>query len=178
MCYNVDLIIYNQKQMYTIENLKASITHEINVIKHLFSKIPEGQMGYKPTEKQRTMLELLKYLSGLTPATIAMVYTAEPKAFMDIQKVATETVTPENFIEKLESGVKDAMTMLDKFTDEDLNTVVNIFAMGDKTKGVYLVDTIGKWLAAYKLQLFLYIKSSGNTSIGTSNVWGGYDMEN
>lgn len=163
--------------MYTKENLKASVVHEINVIKHLFTKIPEGQMGYKPTEKQRTMLELLKYLSALTPATIEMVHTAEPKAFMDIQKVATETVTTENFIEKLDQGVANAMATLDKFTDEDLSMVVNIFGMGDKTKGVYLVDTIVKWLAAYKLQLFLYIKSSGNTDIGTSNAWGGFDQE-
>ncbi len=163
--------------MYTKENLKASITHEINVIKHLFSKIPEGQMGYKPTEKQRTMLELLKYLCALTPATVEMVYTAEPKVFMDIQKTATETVTAENFIEKLDMGATEAMATLDKFTEEDLATVVNIFGMGDKTKGVYLVDTIVKWLSAYKLQLFLYIKSSGNTDIGTSNVWGGFDQE-
>lgn len=163
--------------MYTKDNLKASVMHEINVIKHLFTKIPEGQMGYKPTEKQRTMLELLKYLSALTPATIEMVYTAEPKAFMDIQKIATDSVTPENFIEKLDEGVTSAMVTLDKFTDEDLSTVVNIFGMGDKTKGVYLVDTLVKWIAAYKLQLFLYIKSSGNTDIGTTNAWGGFDQE-
>jgi hypothetical protein len=123
------------------------------------------------------MLELLKYLSALTPATIEMVYTAEPKAFMDIQKIATESVTAENFIEKLDEGVTSAMVTLDKFTDEDLSTVVNIFGMGDKTKGVYLVDTLVKWIAAYKLQLFLYIKSSGNTDIGTTNAWGGFDQE-
>lgn len=163
--------------MYTKENLKASITHEINVIKHLFTKIPEGQMGYKPTEKQRTTLELLKYLSAVTPATIGMVYAADPQVFMDAQKTATETVTAENFLEKLDGGAQDAMVILDKFTDDDLNTVVNIFGMGDKSKGVYLIDTIIKWLAAYKMQLFLYIKSSGNTDVGTSNVWGGYDQE-
>jgi hypothetical protein len=32
-----------------------------------------------------------------------------------------------------------------------------------------------KWLAAYKLQLFLYAKVTGATQIGTANAWAGID---
>ena len=33
-----------------------------------------------------------------------------------------------------------------------------------------------KWMAAYKMQLFLYIKANGRADLGTSNVWGGRDL--
>jgi hypothetical protein len=65
-----------------------------------------------------------------------------------------------------------------RFDSEKLNEVMNVFMMGDKTKGVYLVETILKWIVAYKMQLFLHIKASGNTLVGTSNVWGGMDVPN
>jgi hypothetical protein len=38
-----------------------------------------------------------------------------------------------------------------------------------------LVDYLLQWAAAYKMQLFLYIKQMG-IKVGTSNVWGGMDM--
>ena len=65
---------------------------------------------------------------------------------------------------------------MDQCTDEELAKVINLYGMGDKTKGVYLVENLLKWLAAYKMQLFLYVKANGNASIGTSNLWGGVDM--
>ena len=85
-------------------------------------------------------------------------------------------VTKDNFILTLDAHVKIAMDLLEKFTDEVLNEKVNLFQMGEMTKGVYLVETVLKWLPAYKMQLFLHIKAMGNTSIGTSNLWGGFDM--
>ena len=45
-----------------------------------------------------------------------------------------------------------------------------------KGLGTALVDGPLKWLLAYKMQLFLYVKASGATGIGTSNVWGGRDQ--
>ncbi len=116
--------------MYTKEQLIAAMRNEFRIIKHLAEKIPADTEGYKPTEKQRTTLELLQYLS--------IIFVA--------------------------------------FTDEELAVVINLYGMGDKPKATYLVECLLKWAAAYKMQLFLYIKSSGNSSIGTSNLWGGMDM--
>ena len=162
--------------MYSRQNLIDSIKHEHNVVKHLFAKIPEGQFNYKPTENQRTTLELLQYLSMVTPATIEAIRTADTKVFMPFVEIS-KTVTAENFLELFDTHLALALESLEKISDEDLHTTINIFRMGDMSKGVYLVETILKWLAAYKMQLFLYIKASGNTSIGTSNVWGGFDTE-
>jgi hypothetical protein len=132
-------------------------------------------MDYKPTEKQRTTLELLQYISIAVPAAVKLVYTSDMKVF-DPFVVRSKTVTAENFIEMLDMGEKEAMEGIDKFTSDDLSQVVNIFQMGEMSKGVYLVETAVKWLSAYKMQLFLYAKASGNSDIGTSNLWGGMDM--
>ena len=161
--------------MYTKEDLKLSLAHEFNVVRHLFTKIPEGKFDYKPTEKQRTTLELLQYLSIAVPAAVAVVSAGDSKAFHPYVE-RSKTVTSENFIEIFSQGEKEAIDVIDAFTPEQLLEKINIFMMGDMTKGVYLVETSLKWIVAYKMQLFLYIKASGNTSIGTSNLWGGMDM--
>mgnify|MGYP005725594825 FL=1 len=40
-----------------------SIEHETTVIKHLASKISSDVLDYRPTPSQRSMLELLQYLT-------------------------------------------------------------------------------------------------------------------
>lgn len=161
--------------MYTKQDLIDSIKNEHRIIVHLFGKIPVGTFDYKPTEKQRTTLELLQYLSMVSPATVEVVAKADASHFMPFVEIG-KTVTPDNFLEIFDKHLSQAVSSLEVMTDEDLATSINLFQMGDKTKGVYLVETLLKWLAAYKMQLFLYIKASGNPDIGTSNLWGGMDM--
>ena len=47
---------------------------------------------------------------------------------------------------------------------------------GSAPLGVAILNGPFKWVAAYKLQLFLYAKACGATGIGTSNAWRGADM--
>ena len=84
--------------------------------------------------------------------------------------------TIENFPSKMDEQLVLWKQMMETFDDAELEKIINIYMMGDMTKGRYLVENLLKWLAAYKMQLFLYIKASGNTSLGTSNLWGGMDM--
>ena len=48
--------------MYTKTDFLISMDREIDIIKHLYTKINPEHLGYKPTEAQRTKLELLQYL--------------------------------------------------------------------------------------------------------------------
>lgn len=160
--------------MYTKQNLIDSVANEFRILKHLTEKIPAGTEGYKPTEGQRTTLELLQYLSHIfvsaTQTILAGAY--DPSA----PRADTSGVTIANFPEMLDAQFAEFSALMEKFDDAELEKVINIYGMGEKTKGVYLVENLLKWLGAYKTQLFLYIKASGNTSLGTSNLWGGVDM--
>lgn len=161
--------------IYTKENLIASIENEFRILKHLWSKIPAGTEGYKPSEGQRTTLELLQYLSAIFANSTHVIYEGNIEAYKTGPVNPMET-TMQNFPEKMDAQLAVWKTMMEKFDDAQLATIINIYGMGDMPKGRYLVENLLKWAAAYKMQLFLYCKASGNTSINTANLWGGVDM--
>lgn len=161
--------------MYTKQNLIEAVSNEFRIIKHLAEKIPADTEGYKPTEGQRTTLELLQYISCIFSATTEVILGNDVALFSTFSQHTKET-TLQNFNSVMEKQEIDFKNTMGKFSDEELEKVINLYGQGEKTKGVYLVESLLKWAAAYKMQLFLYIKSSGNTSLGTSNLWGGMDM--
>ena len=157
--------------MYTKQNLIDMVSNEFRIIKHLAEKIPADTEGYKPTEGQRTTLELLQYLASIFGSMAKVIYANDTSVY----GTAPET-TFENFPALMDAQLAELTTTINQFTDEDMETVMNLYGQGEKTKGVYLVESLLKFTSAYKMQLFLYIKASGNTSLGTSNLWGGMDM--
>ncbi len=161
--------------MYTKEHLIRAMKNEFRIIKHLAEKVPADMEGYKPTEKQRTTLELLQYISILFVAFVETVKQNDVKAFGSFGERSKGT-TLANFPQCMDVQEQEVVAALEAFTDEDLQTIINLYGQGDNTKAAYLVESLLKWAAAYKMQLFLYIKASGNSAIGTSNLWGGMDM--
>ncbi len=161
--------------MYTKQQLTTAIQNEFRIIKHLAEKIPADTEGYKPTENQRTTLELLQYLSIIFIASAQAIKANDTAVFGPFAERSKET-TLLNFAAVMDTQEAELVSLLQEFTDAELQMVMNMFNQGEKTKGVYLVESLLKWASAYKMQLFLYIKSSGNSAIGTANLWGGIDM--
>ncbi len=161
--------------MYTKQQLTEAMQNEFRIIKHLAEKIPADTEGYKPTENQRTTLELLQYLATVFIASAQAISTNDVGAFALFAERAQKT-TLSNFAEMMHIQETELVALIQTLTDEDLQTVINLYNQGEKTKGAYLVESLLKWSSAYKMQLFLYIKSSGNSTIGTPNLWGGVDM--
>jgi hypothetical protein len=58
--------------------LIASLQNEVRILLHLASKIDRAQLDYRPTPKQRSTIDLLKYLSVMGPA---LVQSAKAGAF-------------------------------------------------------------------------------------------------
>ena len=54
----------------TKNELIESLQHEVRVLLHLASKIDRSMLDYRPTPKQRSTLELLKYLSLMGPGLV------------------------------------------------------------------------------------------------------------
>lgn len=160
--------------MYSKQDFINSFSNDIRIIKHLAGKIPADKADFRPTPGQRSVLELMQYLSSIGQPTCDAIFQGTTDVYKNYD--GGKSTTFENFIEMLNKQEADVIAFMEKFTDEELSKVINLYGMGDKTKGVYLVDTIGKWFPAYKMQLFLYMKQMGIENIGTSNVWGGMDM--
>src|SRR5690348_9353661 len=54
----------------TKPELIAALQHEVRILQHLTSKIEPAMLDYRPTPKQRSTLELLKYLTNMGPGLI------------------------------------------------------------------------------------------------------------
>ena len=92
---------------------------------------------------------------------------------MELAK-APNDVTFENFISKMDEQANFVKETVGALSEEDLAKEHTIWG-NTASLAVHLLGVL-KTITAYKMQLFLYIKESGNHAIGTSNVWAGMDM--
>ena len=47
----------------TKQELIASLQHEVRILVHLAGKVDREKLDYRPTPKQRSTIELLRYMS-------------------------------------------------------------------------------------------------------------------
>lgn len=161
--------------MITKDQLAASLTHECDVVLHLFSKLPEGALEYRPSAEQRTTLELLRYLAVIGIAAIHCMNVKDWKAFAPFSERVKE-MTGEEFPAAMELQKKEIQDFLASVSEETLRTQEAPMPGGGMLPlGAAIINGPLKWLAAYKLQLFLYAKAAGATELKTSNAWRGSD---
>ena len=55
----------------TKQELISSLQSEVRILLHLSSKIDKSKLDYRPTPKQRSILELLQYMAIMGPTQIA-----------------------------------------------------------------------------------------------------------
>ena len=158
--------------------LIASLQNEVRILLHLAHKIDRSTLDYRPTPKQRTTLELLRYMSMMGPMMIKYglakggefdrdAWTVEAKAAeaRDFdQTLATISAQPDEYVK-----------LFAEVTDDDCRSEITVFDGSKMTCGNYLVNSVLGGCAAYRLQLFLYLKACGQEELGTSNLWGGVD---
>jgi hypothetical protein len=161
--------------MITKNDILESIRHESNVCKHLAGKLTEGSLEYRPTPGQRSTLELLRYLSvaGIA-ATRSMV--AKDWSIWGTYKPRAEAMTAEEFPALMDQQMEELTAFLDTIDDEAFHTqIVKLPTGHEMPVDAGLVNSVLKWFAAYKMQLFLYAKSTGSENITTYDCWAGID---
>ena len=159
----------------TKSELLSSLQHEVRILLHLASKIDRAKLDYRPTPKQRSTLELLKYLSIMGPGLVQAAKSGgfDPAVWTEAQK----TAEARDFDQTLAviAGHSDAYaTLLGEMSDADFRADIDMF--GSKTsRGAFIVNLVLGGSAAYRTQLFLYLKACGREELGTMNLWGGVD---
>lgn len=163
--------------MISREDLLRALVHEANVCKHLFTKIPEGGMEYRPTEGQRSTFELLRYLATCGIGPIASYVEGDWKAYSQLDE-EVQNMTPEEFPEIMDRQIERMQEAMNGISDQDLTTKkVMAPGAGEQVLGTAIMRTSYAWLVGYRMQLFLYIKGAGNAEINTANNWGGVDYK-
>jgi Zn-dependent oligopeptidase len=159
--------------MITKEQFVQNLVREIDIIKHLAEKVDSTKLDYRPTEKQRSTLELLQYLGQMVHTGVSAYIAGDQALYVELSK-NKDAVTFENFISKMDEQSKFAEEAIGALSEEDMKRESTIWG----TTAPLALQLLGvlKNVVAYKMQLFLYIKACGNANIGTSNLWAGVDM--
>ncbi len=161
----------------TKSELIAAFQNEVRILLHLTTKVEPSMLDYRPTPKQRSTLELLRYLTIMGPM---LVRAAKAGAFdaeaWTTAETAAEGLTFEQARAALAAQSDEYARLIEEFSDDELREQVSVFGMGPKTsRGEFLVTQVLCGCAAYRTQLFLYLKACGRQELSTWNLWGGMD---
>lgn len=160
----------------TKPELITALQHEVHILLHLASKIDRSKLDYRPTPKQRSTLELLRYLSIMGPQLVLA--TKAGKFDPAVWTEATKAADARDFDQTLAviAAQKDGYAKgVGAFTDDELRGEIDPFGSGKTSRGAFLVNLVLCGCAAYRTQLFVYLKSCGREELGTMNLWAGVD---
>ena len=152
--------------MITPAQFMDAVDHETRVILHLATKVPPGAYDWRPTPGQRSMLELMRYLTASAEVPCRAMIEGNWDA-AEALEAAAEAVTPATFaaaMAKQRDGIARALAPL---TGRDYLERDAKLPWGTPVKlGEALVRTVLYTLVAYRMQFFLYVKQSGVPDIG------------
>ncbi len=160
-------------EMISIQEFEQSILDDLRIVKHLLTLVPADAWDYRPSPKQRSTLELVQYLCKMPKAMILTALQSDPSPF----KIAAEEgskLKPSDVNAAIDAEIRDIKKILADITEAQLQEKTDPFKMGPQRKGYLLLNGVLKNTAAYKMQLFLYIKANGRDDIGTTDVWAGF----
>jgi hypothetical protein len=159
----------------TKEELIASLQNEVRILLHLAGKIDRSQLDYRPTPKQRSTLEMLQYLSVMGPTLIPFMKTgvfdgaAWQAAFSAARDLNFDQVL--SAIEKQKNGYAE---LLQGWSEGEFRGEIEMFGRKG-SRGSLVVNLVLCAHAAYRTQLFLYLKACGHEELNTMNLWAGVD---
>jgi hypothetical protein len=163
----------------TKDELISSLRHEVRILLHLASKVDPAMLDYRPTPKQRSTLELLQYMAIMGPTQIAVIKTGafnRPalSAAWGPADAAAKAMNFDQAIAAIRKQSDEYARLLNEWTEADFRAEIDMF--GNKsTRGRQLVNLVLNGHAAYRTQLFCYLKSCGREELSTMNLWAGMD---
>jgi hypothetical protein len=161
----------------TKSELITLLQKEVRLLLHLTTKIDPSMLDYRPTPKQRSTIELLRYLTTSAPALIQ--YAKGQPMDADAIAEATRQANSRDFDETLAAlaSLPDQYAeLLADLSDDDLRGEIMWVDGSRITRGFFLVNYVFGQFTAYRLQLFLYLKACGREELNTMNLWLGADV--
>lgn len=159
----------------TKPELIASLQNEVRILLHLAGKVEPGMLDYRPTAKQRSTLELIRYLSMMGPQ---IVQAAKAGVFDEAAWGAAEEAASTRTFDQAKAAIaaqaETYASELGSLTDADFRAEIEVFG-AKASRGAFLVTWLLSGCAAYRTQLFLYLKACGRDELNTMNLWAGVD---
>ena len=156
--------------------LIASLQHEVRILLHLAGKIDRSKLDYRPSPKQRSTIELLRYLSMMGPTIIeyAKATTPDPNLWPSEARAA-DARDFDQTIAAIAAQRDVYAKILGDMSEADFRADVTDFGGNKTTRGALIVNLVLCGCAAYRTQLFLYLKACGREELTTMDLWAGID---
>jgi hypothetical protein len=158
----------------TKEELIASLQNEVRILVHLAGKVDKSELDYRPTPKQRSILELLRYMVMMGPTEVAIIKTGAFATNWGPAEAAVKTMSYDQAVAAIQKQSDEYARLLSGWTEADFRAEVDMFGR-KSTRGALLVNLVLGGYAAYRTQLFCYLKSCGREELSTWNLWAGVD---
>ena len=163
----------------TKKELIRSLNGEIRLLLHLISKVDSAQLDYRPTPKQRTTIELLQYLTIFGPIHLNAILadTFEMDSWSrswTTGKAASKELNLDQAQAAIAGHAKFYAERIESCSDERLSEEFEMFGQ-KSTRAAWIINLVLCHYSAYRMQLFLYLKSSGQEELNTMNLWVGMD---
>jgi hypothetical protein len=156
--------------------LITALQAEVRIVLHLAGKIDRTKLDYRPTPKQRSTIELLRYLSMMGPTLVRYLKTQAKDAEMWMTAAAAaDRRDCDQAIAAIAAQAAEYAELLGDMSEADLRVETMGVDGSPTTRGAALVTGVLASCTAYRMQLFLYLKSSGREDLGTMNLWAGID---
>jgi len=159
----------------TKPELIAALQNEVRILQHLTTKVDPSMIEYRPTPMQRSTIELLKYLAVMGPVLVQSVLAGgfDQAAWMARQSAVAE-LDFAGTVRALAAHADEYAALLANVPDEAFRKEIDMFGSRNSV-GATIVAMVLGGCAAYRTQLFCYLKACGRTELGTMNLWAGMD---
>lgn len=159
----------------TKEEVIAQLQKEVRILLHLAGKLDRSALDYRPTPKQRSSIELLRYLAVMGPALVRSIKAGG----FDVERwqadaAAANAASVEQLLATIEKHSAEYASLLGAWTDADFRGEIEMFGR-KATRGSWLLELVLNGCAAYRTQLFCYLKACGRDELTTMNLWQGMD---
>ena len=160
----------------TKDELLNSLQKESRILAHLSDKVEPSMVDYRPTPKQRSALELLRYMSIMGPQLVQAAKSGgfSMEGWTEANKAA-EARDWKQTVAVIKKQGDEYAKLLGDMSDADLRAEMTGFDGSKVSKGKFIVDLVLGGHAAYRTQLFCYLKSCGRDELSTYNLWQGVD---
>ena len=159
----------------TKDEVIAQLQKEVRILLHLAGKIDRSTLDYRPTPKQRSTLELLRYLAVMGPALTRSIKAGG----FDIERWQADSAEAgvaniDQVLAIIEKQSAEYASLLGAWSDADFRGEIEMFGRR-ATRGSLLLELVLNGHAAYRTQLFCYLKACGRDELNTMNLWQGID---
>ena len=164
----------------TKSELIDTLQQEVRILLHLASKVDSSMVDYRPTPKQRSTLALLQYMAIMGPTQLTVIEHGvfdRPtlSATWSPAEAAASKMSFDQAVAAIREQSNEYARRLGAWTDADFRKQVDMFGR-KSSRGLLVLTLVVCGHAAYRTQLFLYLKACGREELGTMNLWAGMDM--